>query len=240
MVYRSDVPGVILNHSVSEEVAILANELDITLKSLGAERYAYFHSSVSDSGPKIITNLPEEWLSEYEEDHLYDVDPVLDISRHTMLPFCWVTQGINRADNVRLAANALKYKILQGHTFVSVSHGHDIGVLTICNEEEEAQAVSDSESQKAAIQFALLAHHDRYGNLEKIVEDHPFEKLSWREREVLTWVGYGKTYSEAALILGISERTIKFHMSNIKQKLEVSSSRQAISIATKYGLLNVP
>ena len=35
--------------------------------------------------------------------------------------------------------------------------------------------------------------------------------LTEREKEVLTWVGRGKTSSEIAIILGLSERTVNFH-----------------------------
>lgn len=53
-------------------------------------------------------------------------------------------------------------------------------------------------------------------------------KLSKKETEVLSWVEEGKTNWEVSIILGISERTVKFHLSNIFKKYQVSNRIQAI------------
>lgn len=53
-------------------------------------------------------------------------------------------------------------------------------------------------------------------------------KLSNKETEVLRWVEEGKTNWEVSIILGISERTVKFHLSNIFKKYQVSNRIQAI------------
>ncbi len=62
------------------------------------------------------------------------------------------------------------------------------------------------------------------------------ERLSVREREILVLLGHGLTNRGIAHRLGISERTVKFHVSNVLIKLRVESRRQAGSIA---GLLTV-
>ncbi|MEG3081093.1 autoinducer binding domain-containing protein [Halomonas sp. 5021] len=241
MISQTDIDGVIFNHETTENANNITKELDIALQSLGAKRYAYFYSGSFDDRPNIITNLPDEWLSEYEENYLYNVDPVLDISKKTVLPFSWMTQGLNKNNNNQLAANALKYKIVKGHTFISISHNNDIGVLTVCADKKDLHLDSIVESHKAEIQFALLRHHENYVKQYKQIrntkKNEQIKRLSWREKEVINWIGCGKTYSETAIILGISERTIKFHVANIKNKLDVYSSRQVISIASKHGLI---
>lgn len=60
--------------------------------------------------------------------------------------------------------------------------------------------------------------------------------LSRREVECLQWLASGKTLSEAATILGISERTLRFHVTNARQRLGVSTTVQAIVMAAlMYG-----
>lgn len=240
MINQAEINGVIFNHDITENINNITKNFDITLQSLGVKRYAYFYSGRFDDRPSIITNLPDEWLSEYEEDYLYNIDPVLDISKNTVLPFSWITQGLNHTNN-QLAANALKYKIVKGHTFVSLTHDNGIGVLTICVDDTDLLLDSTIKKNKAEIQLSLLTYHESYGKqyhqYKKSTRDEQIKKLSWREREVLNWIGCGKTYSETAIILGITERTIKFHISNIKNKLDVYSSRQVISIASEHGLI---
>lgn len=61
--------------------------------------------------------------------------------------------------------------------------------------------------------------------------------LTPREREVLRWSAAGKSYWEISVILGISERTVRFFMSNARQKLDVVSNTQAVATAVWRGLI---
>jgi len=63
--------------------------------------------------------------------------------------------------------------------------------------------------------------------------------LSTRELDVLNWVSLGKSNWETAVILGISENTVKFHMSNICKKLNVRKRGHAIAVATQLNLINI-
>lgn len=61
--------------------------------------------------------------------------------------------------------------------------------------------------------------------------------LSPREAAVLVWMKQGKTNWEISRILGISERTIRFHVESIFSKLDVSSRTQAVAYAMEHGLV---
>ncbi len=52
--------------------------------------------------------------------------------------------------------------------------------------------------------------------------------LTTREQEVLQWIIKGKDNWTISKILGVSERTVKFHISNIYKKIGVSSKAEAI------------
>ena len=51
--------------------------------------------------------------------------------------------------------------------------------------------------------------------------------LNDREIETLTWVARGKTSAEIAKILGLSKRTVDFHIDNARIKLGVATRTQA-------------
>ncbi len=57
--------------------------------------------------------------------------------------------------------------------------------------------------------------------------------LSEREAECLHWLSSGKDDSEISTILGISPRTVRFHMDNVKVKLGVASRVQAVAKALR-------
>ena len=62
--------------------------------------------------------------------------------------------------------------------------------------------------------------------------------LSSREREVLHAAALGERNKEIAYKLGISERTVKAHLSSIYNKLGVDSRAAAVAVAAQSGLLD--
>jgi DNA-binding response OmpR family regulator len=61
--------------------------------------------------------------------------------------------------------------------------------------------------------------------------------LNDREVETLTWAARGKTSAEIAQILGLSKRTVDFHIDNARDKLGVATRIQAAIKATTGRLI---
>lgn len=64
------------------------------------------------------------------------------------------------------------------------------------------------------------------------------EELTPREQEVLKSLTHGLTNKEIARDLGIGEKTVKTHVSNILSKLDVLSRTQAAVLAVQMGLVS--
>jgi DNA-binding NarL/FixJ family response regulator len=62
-------------------------------------------------------------------------------------------------------------------------------------------------------------------------------RLSGREREVLRLVANGLANKQIAASLGITERTVKFHVTSILNKLGADNRAQAAALAVQQGLL---
>ena len=62
--------------------------------------------------------------------------------------------------------------------------------------------------------------------------------LTERELEVLNCVALGDTSKQVAIHLGITERTVKAHLTSIYQKLGVDSRAAAVAEAMKLGVLH--
>jgi DNA-binding NarL/FixJ family response regulator len=61
-------------------------------------------------------------------------------------------------------------------------------------------------------------------------------KLTERELQTLTWASRGKSSADVAVILGISERTVNFHLDNAMRKVGVATRVQA---AVKCAMLGI-
>jgi DNA-binding NarL/FixJ family response regulator len=70
-------------------------------------------------------------------------------------------------------------------------------------------------------------------------EDEPSEGLSERELEVLRLLPSGSSNKAIAVQLGLSENTVKTHLSHIFAKLGVQSRAEAVSAAVQRGLLSL-
>ena len=70
------------------------------------------------------------------------------------------------------------------------------------------------------------------------MEDSP--GLTRRELEILQLVAEGHSNAELARMLWVTEQTVKFHLSNIYRKLDVSNRTEASRWAQLRGLLAAP
>jgi len=81
---------------------------------------------------------------------------------------------------------------------------------------------------------------DEFGQLRSAIpssEADVYSDLTPREREVLRLVASGRANKEIGAQLGISERTVKTHISNIFSKLELTDRTQAALFVHNRGML---
>ncbi|MGX9181982.1 helix-turn-helix domain-containing protein [Mesorhizobium sp. BHbdii] len=64
--------------------------------------------------------------------------------------------------------------------------------------------------------------------------------LSPRERECLEWVSEGKTAWECAMILGLSEHTVRCYLESARYKLQATGNTHAVAKAIKSDLFGLP
>ena len=81
---------------------------------------------------------------------------------------------------------------------------------------------------------------------------HQFQELSWRneaqtfispttprETEILKYIAQGYLNKQIAAELGISEQTIKNHVTSILRKLNANARTEAVVVAIKQGLISL-
>ncbi|WP_051533955.1 response regulator transcription factor [Desulfitibacter alkalitolerans] len=86
--------------------------------------------------------------------------------------------------------------------------------------------------------FKEFRHNNHCANFpHHAVKDSMGLPLTERQLEVLEMVARGNTYKETAATLGLTERTIKYHMGRIIELLHMENRAQLIAHAGRIGLV---
>ncbi len=93
--------------------------------------------------------------------------------------------------------------------------------------------INPSMAAKLLTEFAALAKRDGEARTQQV----PAPRLTDREMEVLRLVARGMNNREIAKELFISENTVKNHVRNILEKLQIHSRMEAVMIAVREKLI---
>jgi DNA-binding NarL/FixJ family response regulator len=86
-------------------------------------------------------------------------------------------------------------------------------------------------SERDRALLALLRPHLHQAYLDAESRRHPVPRLTPRQKDLLRLVAAGHTNTQIARRLGISESTVRTHLENIYQRLQVSSRTAAVTRA---------
>jgi DNA-binding NarL/FixJ family response regulator len=109
--------------------------------------------------------------------------------------------------------------------------GVDSYVLKGTSSDELVAVIRSIASGKARIPEEIASQ------LARAVRTPRRDRLTEREREILALLAEGLSNRAAAERLGITERTVKFHVGEILARLGASNRAQAVAIAQTRGLL---
>ena len=151
--------------------------------------------------------------------------------------------GIEVLEALKAKKDPVKVLILTVHSEVEyLVKAVDIGangyILKDSGSVELKQAIMDIINNDSYIQPSLIpALNSRLINRD--MDKEKLKSLTKREVEILAQVASGMFNKEIANNLGISERTVKNHISNIFKKIDVSDRTQAAVFAIRNNIINL-
>ncbi len=188
--------------------------------------------------PYVRTNYPDAWVSHYLLNDYVRIDPILLMAEQTAGPFCWSSirpQGVQ----VDMMEQAAKHGL--GQTGFSVRHVDAIGRRSVLSfNAHDAKGGETWEPYLDEMRHGLihLAHDIHHMALAEIyVDGETLPKLSPREIECLKWTAEGKSHTEIAIILSLSDHTVRGYLKDARIKLDCVSLAQAVSKASSLGLI---
>lgn len=181
----------------------------------------------------VMSNYPVAWQKLYQERNYLETDPSVIAASRSCLPTIWSDELFT--DGRELWDNARSFGLNHGWAQFSATSDGVRGMLTLARTHEALSPAELKANTGRLIWLAQLAHAGMTRCLGgKLQGDHG---LSSREIEVLRWTAEGKTASEISQILGISERTVNFHVNNATAKLNANNKTAAVVRAVVLGLL---
>ena len=154
-----------------------------------------------------------------------------------------VMNGIEALQEIRKKKLKTKVIILTVHNEIeyllrAVDIGIDGYVLKDSDAHELIRAVTSVYEGDKFIQPSLIPLLNSK-LIAKDLDAERLEQLSKREIEVLKLVAVGMFNKEIGVELGISERTVKNHLSSIFKKIDSSDRTQAAVFAIRNGLVDI-
>jgi len=111
-------------------------------------------------------------------------------------------------------------------------------VLKSAHPDDLASAVRQAFAH--SVYFAPPAGTWNGNTLHRGMESADRAELTKREREILQLVAEGYSNAQLARMLWVTEQTVKFHLSNVYRKLNVSNRTEAARWAQLHGLVPTP
>jgi DNA-binding CsgD family transcriptional regulator len=220
-----------------------AGELDRALKAsldkLGIDMYvfSYVHHQNDSAGHGVISTYPSDWLNHYINNNYISFDPIYRIGWEKSGIFDWTSLNKNYSlskDEQRLMNEAKDASLETGAAAsIHLGYGSLVGFGFASTSRQKFHRDQLSQLYAMAGQFQLV-----YSNL-NLNQERPYVRLTGRQKEVLQWTATGKTRSEIAAILGITEDTVDDHFRHIFRKLRCNDKVVAVLRAVQIGTISI-
>ncbi|WP_226383439.1 LuxR family transcriptional regulator [Burkholderia mayonis] len=205
----------------------------------------FFYGTLSDmdkqeSPVKTISNYPTAWQEKYKSSGYIRIDPIVQHCGHRLIPLQWHDGICHSREQRNFMEDARGHGLVAGASFPVHSRHGEVSVLSLASRSAgQTTSLSAKHAPTTFAQGALAAAFVREG-MERISNrpDHePSAPLTHRELECLKWIAAGKSSWEIAMILGISENGVLYHVKKLMAKFDVQSRHLAVLKAMASGVV---
>jgi DNA-binding CsgD family transcriptional regulator len=170
---------------------------------------------------------PPEWRALYSAENFLHKDASVQYCRRTVMPFDWASAPYDpeaEPQAQEVIDRARDFNLQKAVVIPIPSPSGMIGRIGV-----GGPYFDDREFHKPALHLLALHTFHRIEHFDGR-RARQIACLTDREREVLAWASEGKTAWETGRILGLSQRTIEWHLRQTCRKLGATNRLQAIAI----------
>lgn len=200
----------------------------------------FFYLYGPPGAPEVLSSYSPPWGKSYLRLSRSGQDPIMRRVGYETQPFEWDfgARSIFRTTNARFAREAARYGILCGVTVPIHAGFGRLAALTFSGPPDSGPSNSEKTGVVAALALLGIYFHVYFTARGRLVERPMASVLTGRQRQCLAWSAKGKTMSETGQILGISQRTVLFHLQDARARLNAQTLTHAVAEA--IGRAEIP
>lgn len=227
--------------SNQDEIHSLCCEL---CKILGFDNFIYalrLPTSFVKPHLLVLSGYPEQWRKRYREQEYHVIDPTVAFCATNSLPLPW--DRLKQLEQSDPAVGAFMeesrdFGLLSGLSIPIHDGRGGRGIFSLSSRKPPEQMQSQIEESIPLVHAISFHIHEALRRTTQDLKLRPSpHALSEREIECLRWAAEGKTSWETSQILGISERTVVFHIQKASDKLSVCNRSHAVARAVSLGMI---
>ncbi|WP_090207624.1 autoinducer binding domain-containing protein [Yoonia litorea] len=192
----------------------------------------------------ILSTQTPEYMRRFVQEGLYYNAPMLRWALENQGACSWRwMMDMERVDNL----TAAEKKVLAFNKSMGVTAGYTISFLSLAQRIKGAIALTAKAGLSQDEVDAIWGTHgeeillmNNIMHLKVLTLPYAGERrLTKRQREVLQWVGDGKTTQDIAILLGLTPATVEKHLRLAREALDVDTTAQAILKAALHNQMYV-
>ncbi|WP_368183554.1 autoinducer binding domain-containing protein [Aestuariibius sp. HNIBRBA575] len=221
------------------------------MASYGFDRLIYgftrYKTSSSLGDPQdwvILTNHSPDYMDVFIDEGLYFHAPMLRwaIENNGACSWSWLKDMYRRIN-----ITASEQRVMDFNRSMGVTSGYTISFRSVSDRYKGAIALTaKADTPQEDVDAMWDEHGDDIIVMNNVVHlkllTLPYSgsrNLTKRQREVLEWVGDGKTTQDIALLLGLTAATVEKHLRLARESLDVETTAQAVLKAAFYNQMFV-
>lgn len=203
--------------------------------------YSYYPKDFTSDGKVAFECCSEklnDWHQFFHQQNFEAIDSIGQQVRQSVIPIQWNLRDAlaeaNPQDHDMFQA-ALDYGLVSGISIPFYGPAGDFSILVI--HEQDIESFLAEQPTLMAESLLLLQH--MHARISQYHSQANHVQLTKRESECLTLTAHRKSPEEIASLLGISKRTVNFHLENSNHKLTTKNKFQSVQKALTLGLITV-
>lgn len=183
-----------------------------------------------------VTSVRQDWEAHYRDRQLAHRDPTVKrcLTGTTPVNFSEIPLAALPPEQKQMMEEACDFRMEKGICIPVHGPNCSLSILAVFHDGSD-RTFAEAARSLPFLTLAAMHVHERLMVLGSAPVPPP-TTLTPRETECLLWSAEGKTAWEISRIVGVSERTVKFHMNNVMRKLGVHSRTHAVARAISLGL----